>query len=81
MSLVSQARSGEGSALAVTLRPRHPLFGGWRTAFTLGYRLPAPTRSRDDVMQVSVKIRTISYPPNFKLPQWGELLLLNEKGV
>jgi hypothetical protein len=46
--VVSQARSGEGGALAVTLRPRHPLFGGWRTAFTLGYRLPAPKRSGED---------------------------------
>jgi oligosaccharyltransferase complex subunit alpha (ribophorin I) len=48
------------------LEPRYPLFGGWKTEFTIGYNLPAENYLLRDAEDSSHYVLNISFTPNWK---------------
>jgi oligosaccharyltransferase complex subunit alpha (ribophorin I) len=48
------------------LEPRYPLFGGWKTEFTVGYNLPAENYILRDADDRSHYVLNISFIPNWK---------------
>jgi hypothetical protein len=48
------------------IEPRYPLFGGWKTEFTIGYNLPAENYLLRDAEDRSRYVLNISFIPNWK---------------
>lgn len=48
-------------SVEITLRPRFPLFGGWKTRYVLGYNLPSYEYLYTDGSHYALKMRLVDH--------------------
>ena len=48
-------------AVEMTIQPRFPLFGGWRTNYVLGYNLPAYQYLHSSGNSFALKVRLVDH--------------------